>query len=361
MKMFESLKNIFSPKAKAIEISETSLVHLPENESVIAVIPESLATQTIEFVPAQPVEPIWMEESYLRDEAVIFGLSGANADEKLAMIRYFFEEKTADNKQIIDQQEEKIGELNMWINQREDRITKLETQIEELKNKVFSEEHHLLRTIIGLCLSIGMAVGNYFLIEESLRGSFEAYRLVALGVFLAGMFNLFARVSLFHEENPQSIWRRTLEEIGMPLATSFFIFAQVVQTKPLMQAFALWAFVFGLFLFSGKLLLGNLTLLRTDFTVYNRRNQLATDKVKKVSEWETEITKLKADIEKYREEKQEILPELTQLTSANNKFNARRDRLIKLFESEFQLAVRYRNRLSGKEIQGIIGAEEIKI
>jgi regulator of replication initiation timing len=112
--------------------------------------------------------------------------------------------------------------------------------------------------------------------------------------------------------------------------------------------------VFALFVFSGKLLLGNLTLLRTDFTIYRRRNQLDIDKIKKVSEWENEIIKLKADIEKYRDEKQAILPELSELKIFNNKLNARRDRLTKLFESEYQLAQKYRNKLTGKQIQEII-------
>ena len=120
-----------------------------------------------------------------------------------------------------------------------------------------------------------MCIGNYYLIEETLHPTFASSSLVALGVFLAGMFNLFGRISLFHDPESHVSWQRLLEEVGMPFAAALFVFAQAWQTQSEWQACALFVFVFFLFLLAGKLFLSNTTLLRNDLRVWltNRRIQ----------------------------------------------------------------------------------------
>ena len=71
-----------------------------------------------------------------------------------------------------------------------------------------------------------------------------------------------------------------------------------------------------------------------------------------------EIEKHKTEIEKHRQEKQEVLPELTKLSTQNSKIKAQRDMLVKVFESEYHLAFQYRNRLSNKQMQSVLGGEE---
>jgi hypothetical protein len=118
-----------------------------------------------------------------------------------------------------------------------------------------------------------------------------------------------------------------------------------------LNAWALFAFIFFLFLFAGKLLLGNLTLLKDDLTIYQKRNQLAKDKIKKVKEWEEEIGKHKAEIDKFRKEKYEVLPVLTKAIAERTRHHAQRDMLIKIFESEYYLAVKYRTKLGPKDLE----------
>ena len=358
MSIFDKIKSIFKKSPESSVKTLTTAVEAVEVVSDNAIGFVNIPNENT-FVSSTN-EPDWLiNEDILRDEGVIFGLSGSNSDEKVAIIRHYFAQQTAETDRIIEHKEEKIGELNYWVNEKESLVKELEVKIQNLKNQEFTEQHHLLRTIVGLLLACGIAVGNYFLIEESLRGQFQQSGLIAVGVFWAGMFNLFGRISFLHDDDKTSSWRRILEEIGMPLASAFFVFAQIYATQTALKSWALFAFIFFLFMFSGKLLLGNLTILKNDLSIFQKRNQLQKDKIKKVVDWENEIEKYKIEIEKHRQDKQNVLPELTKLSTQNSKIKAQRDMLIKVFESEYHLASQYRNRLSGRQVNGILGGEEL--
>lgn len=358
MSIFDKMKYVFRGKQSD---AENLPIEVPLTEEVLPT--ETLVeanTLSPTFFTPQNQQPDWLiNEDILRDEGVIFGLSGSNPEEKVSIIRHYFSQETAETDKAIAQQQEEIGELNYWINEKESLVKEIELNIQTLKNQEFTEQHHLLRTIIGLLLATGIAVGNYFLIRESLQGQFQESTFIALGVFLAGMFNLFGRISFLHDEEKISTWKRLLEEIGMPLAAAFFVFAQIYTAKPPLQAWALFAFIFFLFMFSGKLLLGNLTILKDDLSVFQKRNQLYKDKVKKVEDWEKQIENHKAEIEKFRIKKQGILPKLTKLSTQNIKLKAQRDMLIKVFESEYHLALNYKNRLNNNQVKTILGEEEL--
>jgi hypothetical protein len=360
MSIFSRIKSIFANKKG---ILEPSVGVLPASENNATITSDELVVVDIpnaRLSVTNVSEPDWLvNEDILRDEGVIFGLSGSNPEEKISIIKHYFAQQTAETDRVIEQKEEKIGELNYWINEKESLVKELEQKIQSLKNQEFIEQHHLPRTVVGLLLACGIAVGNYFLIEESMRGQFQQSQLIALGVFWAGMFNLFGRISFLHDDDKTSSWRRVLEEIGMPLASAFFVFAQIYATQAPIKSWALFGFIFFLFMFSGKLLLGNLTVLKEDLSIFQKRNQLQKDKIKKVADWETEISTHKIEIEKYRQEKQDVLPELTKLSTQNSKIKAQRDMLIKVFESEYHLASQYRNRLSAKQMKGILGGDEV--
>jgi hypothetical protein len=286
-------------------------------------------------------KPTWLDEANLRDEAVLFGLSNTDPHDKVEAIRSYFNEKTSPYEQKVRLLEEKIGECNYWLDTYDERLETIQNELQVLEEQTFGQQQHLLRTGVGLALSIGTAVGNYFLIEENLAGRFHNYQLIALGVFMAGMFSLFGRLSLFHEGQKPRLWLRIFEEIGMPAAASLFVFAQVFGTMPAFKAFALLGFLFFLFLVSGKLLLENLTLLREDFIVFGQRNTFEKERISKITKSKTEIEQYKNEMDKYRQQKKEILPDLTELKIVLGQHTAQRDRLIRIFESEFQLAQNY--------------------
>lgn len=354
MSLADKMYSLFRKNPPIVQSESTELQAITPTYEIVS--PNEL--QTIETVETLPD---WLEnEDLLRDEGVIFGLSESPSEEKTGIIRSFFAQQAAGIEQRIEQLNEKIGELNLWINQKEDLITQTEARIQHLKEQQFSDRHHLPRTLAGFVLALGMCIGNYFLIEESLQGAFQNSQLIAVGVFLAGMFNLFGKISFLHEDTdnqPVKPWKKLLEEIGMPLAASTLVFVMALVKMPTIQAVALWAFVFFLFMFSGKLLLGNLTLLQSDLDTYNRHRQLRKDKIHKVQEWEDEITQHKQEITQHRQEKQQILPRLTQLSTEHNRILSHRDMLVKLFESEFNLARNLKKSLTTRQLKEVMKGE----
>lgn len=300
--------------------------------------------------------PYWLaDEDTLRDEGVLFGLSESEPTAKTESIHNFFQHQATQHERDIEQQNERIQELNLFIGQKESRIEELRTKLKGLDDARPEGEHQLPRTLVGLLLSIAMCVGNYYLVEETLRPAFASSSFVALGVFLAGMFNLFGRMSLFHDTESRVSWRRLLEEVGMPLAAALFVFAQALQTQTGWQAIALFIFVFFLFLFTGKLFLSNITVLRNDLRLWLTARRGRRDSANNAQLWEEEIEYLDQEINGLRVQKWQVLREQGTSESERARLHARRDMLIKLFESEFSLARSMRGRLSERQLREIRG------
>lgn len=362
MTLTERFRNLFKSPTNEAEPINPSIVEAPRLTTsaagpvLLPSIPGDFPTPSAnESTLVTEAIPAWLEdEELLRDEAVLFGLSDARAEEKVALIRHYFSHRTADLELTVERFNEKIGELNLFIEQKENRIGELEHKRSELEQKR-PAEHHLPRTLVGLGLSITMCVGNYFLIAETIRPSFPTNAsLISIGVFLAGMFNLFGRISLFHDTETVATPRRLLEEIGLPLAASFFVLVQALQQQqPVLNAMALFVFVFFLFLLAGKLLLGNLTVLHRDLRTYTANQQLKHEQNAKLPGWEAEAEQLKREIDDIRAQKWQLMPDLNRAEANLGRLNARRDMLVNLFMSEFNLARKLKERL-GNNVKNIL-------
>ncbi|GAB2537251.1 hypothetical protein GCM10027085_29820 [Spirosoma aerophilum] len=306
----------------------------------------------------QSTEPLphWLaDEDSLRDEGVLFGLSDARPDGKVNQIRAFFSRQTATLTVLVDENTEKIGELNLLIEQRETSISTLRSQISDL----FSSEptpNNLPKTIVSLLLSIILCSCNFYLVDETLRPFFPN-RLIGLGVFLAGMFNLFSRMSFFYEEGTRLSVRRVVAEVGLPLAASVFILVHALQNQATGPAVALFMFTFFLFLLAGNLFLSNLTSLQLDLRNMELNRQLTLDKVHKLPIWEREIERLNHEVDALRIQKWPIVSTLNRLEADIARLNTKRDELVNLFVSEFDLARSLRNRLSEQQRTIILNDE----
>lgn len=355
MSFFSKVKSFFTKKSNEslAEVSSEEKTEIIPNrfEEIVETAPQTIILRQ----PTAEIEPYWLaNEDALRDEGVIFGLSESKPEEKIAVIKTYFSHQTANLEKEVENLTEKIGELNLFLEQKESRITELSEKTKNLDERQ-SAEHSLLRTSVGLLLSLAMCAGNYYLIDESIKTTFpQNHYLIAIGVFLAGMFNLFNKTSFFHEKGTSISWRQILEEIGMPLAASIFVFVQVVESQSFIRAFALFIFVFFLFLFAGKLMLSNLTLIKSDMGAWLDNLRLKSDKVNKVAEWEEETLKLKAEMDELRIQKWQIVNELKAPETELARLNGKRDMLIKLFESEYNLARTYREKLTSKQIKQIL-------
>lgn len=312
-----------------------------------AIIPQLTTELITPHSPfSNPTEPLpnWLaDEENLRDEGVLFGLSDARSEEKVAQIQAFFARQAAPFDEFIDRHTQIIGELNRTIEHYENRSLTLQDQCIGLRNSQLIQ-NTLIRTVVSLIFSIGMCIGTYFLIDVTLQPVFQN-RWIAVGVFLAGMFNLSARTSFFYEEGTRLTGRRILTEVGLPLAASVFVGVQALQTGALGQTIALFVFVFFLFLLAGKLLISNLNALQTDLAVIRTNRRLVQSKVQNLPVWEVDIDRFRREVAAIREQKQSVVAALTHARTELTRLNTHRDWLVNLFVSEFDLARSLRDRL----------------
>ncbi|SKB97813.1 hypothetical protein [Dyadobacter psychrophilus] len=320
--------------------------------------PQPAAADIPEMQKVEVAVPYWLEdEDTLRDEGVLFGLSESDPHEKTDIIHKYFSNLVAGHMASIEQHNERIQELNLFIGQKNNRIEELK---DKLKNPVNNaqREHHLPRTLIGITLCIAMCIGNFFLIRESLKPVFADNSWIALGVFLAGMFSLFGKISLFHDTEVRVTWKSLLEEIGLPFAAALFVFANVITHQTWWQAFALFVFVFFLFMFAGKLLLSNITVLRNDMQAWLNIRKDSRNFADNNYNWETECQTLQEEIDQLRVKKWQILREQSTAETERDRLYAKRDMLVKLFESEFYLARRMKNELTTRQLNLIQKSRE---
>ncbi|GAB3782057.1 hypothetical protein GCM10028818_37140 [Spirosoma horti] len=304
--------------------------------------------------------PEWLaDEDSLRDEGVLFGLSEARPDGKISQIRAFFARQTASLTELADENSERIGELNLFIEQRENQITALRDQINELRDRE-PRPNNLIRTVVSLALSSGVCVGNFYLIDETLRPLFPN-RLIAVGVFLAGMFNLFSRTSFLYEDEARLSVRRILADTGLPLAASVFVLVQALQSQSTGQAIALFVFVFFLFLLAGNLLLSNLVTLQTDLANLDANRQSIQTKAQSLPIWEAEIDRLNREVDALRVQKWPLVTALNHTQAQLTHWNTRRDELVNLFVSEFDLARSLRDRLSEQQRKSILTGAPVRV
>ena len=132
MSVFDKIKSIFNFFFESSsEATSVEAVEITSNDNAIEFV--NIPTDDT-FIRTN--EPDWfINNDILRDEGVIFGLSGSNPDEKVLIIRHYFAQQTAETDRIIEQKEENIGELNYWINEKESLVKETEIKIQILKNQ----------------------------------------------------------------------------------------------------------------------------------------------------------------------------------------------------------------------------------
>ncbi len=339
--------NIPIPVAEILAVSESK-----EEE------PPTVALATADFAITMDGKgealPHWLaDEDGLRDEGVLFGLSESEPTEKTEIIQKYFTQVAAGFISEIEQKNEEIQEYNLFIGQKTDRLAFLNKAIEKQAETRFPQHHFLPRTLLGLALSIVICLGNFFLIQNTLEADYPQSGFIALGVFCAGMFNVFGKFSFFHDESQKANWRTLLEEIGMPVAAALFVFVHSLSYQPFWVSAGLFLFVLFLFLFAGKLMLSNVTMLSNDFKswqeVREERKKSDTD----LKAWSSEIKALEEQISELRIKKWQSLRGQSEAEAARERLFAKRDMLVKIFESEFYLARQMKHQLSKKQLSFI--------
>ncbi|UBM60405.1 hypothetical protein LAG90_07075 [Marinilongibacter aquaticus] len=299
--------------------------------------------------------PDWLQdEDAVRDEAVIFGLTDVSIEEKLKTIESFFAEQTAGASKEVELLSERIGEHNLAMERLEKQVAEKQGEIETYARQT-PKAHQLPRRVASLFFSLAMAMGNLVLIDFVLKNDFpDRHMPIAVGVFFAGMFSLFSGRSFLQNSEERIDFRRVLQEVLLPLSASFFVFVYVWPQVPVMTSWALLFFVFSLFLFSGKLLLENISVIREDWKIWRENLAILKMQGTGISDLREDIEELEESLDAIRVEKWKIIPELNRVEKELNALLSKKTAIVHLFESEFKLARSYRDKLTRAQIKKII-------
>lgn len=334
-------------------LKKASAIDAPKEDSVTE---NPIVEEAPKLPSAEEHElPGWMaSEESLRDEGVIYGITGASAEEKTKSISSFYGSVASPYQHIKNELSEKIQELNLQLEQVNSKYTGLKSQAKFVWSQN-PQSSNLLRVVVGLILSTGICAGNYFLIENGLSYGFPGQsQWIAWGVFLSGMFSLYYNTSLIHNSEKLT-WRRGLEEFGMPFAASLFVFVQVYAHLPWYKSSAFFLFVFFVFLLSGKLLLGGISRLKTELSVLSENIRLKTQKKKVNGAWKQELQSFENQMEQIRIKKWRVVSQLNEAEAQLTKIQADKESAELLFMSEYNLAKKYKDNLSGQQISKILG------
>lgn len=305
--------------------------------------------------------PAWIDdEETLRDEGVVFGLSGEDdaVQRKADAIRQAFALRSAE----VQRRRNALTEALADATAKKDAV---EEEIEQHRAHMSSPDepgitggdapdvapHYFLRYLVGLALAFGLCALNYVLIYELVAPAFEQPWYVAAGVLMAGMFALFQPSSLLYNNDddqgllhdaPAELWKQRVSEFGVPLAAALFAVVWRLQELAWYESSIAFLFVFMLFLFGGKLFLSMIPQLSIV-----TRNVLRDRRIR------SERASRTASIEKLR---RETIPErnadITRLRDALHalpseaELDAQLKRTISVFMSEVELARNTRDRYS---------------
>ena len=127
--------------------------------------------------------PNWLtDEASLADEAVLFGLSEARPDERIAQIRLAFLERTVLVEKRIEQAQKQVSDLNAAIDAAQRSLDELATRPSTTGNgPLFSLAGQ--RLLLRFCLSLAFSTALFFGAEQLLPATLA-------GVLLGGLAGL---------------------------------------------------------------------------------------------------------------------------------------------------------------------------
>ncbi|RYF62860.1 MAG: hypothetical protein EOO39_29540 [Cytophagaceae bacterium] len=211
--------------------------------------------------------PLWLtDEQQLRDEAVLFCLSEARPDEKIASIRLAFAALTAPLEKQIEQHQEAIGNLNLQLDNFESHQLYQPVSVSPSRFGGWPLGTCLVGLILSLVLCAGVYLGTLALVNAQ------------LALLMAGLIG-----------------------VGSVAATLFICQARYRQQ-------------------------------------FSSSSQVQT-------QFQTDRDQRLVDQANWQQQKRVEIDQLYRAEAALNQHQAHRDLLIRLFESEFELARSLRHRL----------------
>jgi hypothetical protein len=302
---------------------------------------------------------VWIiNDGLLRDEGVIFGLSGANPADKIEAIKSYYEEVKASHESFQTFYEEKIGASEKELEDNRSRMKLLEEQGRNMiVPKSTVEGNTILRYIVGLALMIIAVYGSYYIIEYYIAPIYGT--LATLGIFFFAIFSQMVPISSWVRPNdgtvvePGNKQKRIAEfllELGPPfsatLLTGYLIYKQ---SNDIALCIFLSFFLFFLLFFSGKLILG---ISQTVFQQTNKLKAVLKERRKvkstlkkngeEVSDLLQKVQNISIEISGYDEKKRAAIAAIEELTEKSL-------HKVKLFMSEYELAIHFSNTIKNNK------------
>ena len=245
----------------------------------------------------------WIEnDGLLRDEGVLFGLSGTKPDEKVATIRRYYDRDLARVRARRELFAEHLRQAHEARDTIRTSVVTLREQLHDLTVELPLSSHGFHRTLTGL-VSYGLVViANFWLLYEWLRPEFEQPAIVALGVYAFGLLSLFRPRAYLYDDAPADgpdtqrplTWKVAVEEFGIPLVAALLPVAWSWGRHPIGQSVALFLFTLFVFLSAGKGLLSSVRRLSDDFPVLGRNRRARRFARQRATEVRAELTRTEA-------------------------------------------------------------------
>lgn len=312
----------------------------------------------------------WIEDDdLLRDEAVTLGLSDLEElpATKIESIHTYYRAQTFRNEERRQAVLEMRDRLEDQAAHLRERISGLDLRVpgaDQSPPRARPDQAHtaaahspgLLRDVAGTLLALAVCGLAYFIVRDLLGGTFAHPALVSLGVTLAGMFVVFAPVSLIYSTDEArangpwatDMWKIRLIEFGMPALAAFFIVTWG-QAQGALRDVAAFLFLAMLFLVGGRLLLSLLARTGSEInqTRFERRQR------KREGAMHEELAALHERIHDVEREITAVPERLRSIPTADE-LDAIRDHKLALFRSEFELARTARDGRAPKETETVV-------
>lgn len=206
-----------------------------------------------------------INEGLLRDEGTLYGIAGANTQEKVEAIRDYYRIKKAASQTKREQLEKEIDRLG----------TKLSTTLDGPRDVGNGpNESNLIPIFMQLLLYGGICYFNFFLETYWLSPAIHSI-FICVGLYLFGLFSVFIGRSIMYNSalsladekmssGQREKWKIYFEELGVPAVVSLFISILPAHAYPLHFSVIAALVFFLLFLLGGKGLVNTLFRARVE-------------------------------------------------------------------------------------------------
>jgi hypothetical protein len=262
-----------------------------------------------------------INEGLLRDEGTLYGIAGANSQEKLEAIRNYYRIRKAAAHARRDQLEKEIDRLD-----KEVAVTPGGSGFNENQGR----ESDLVPIMLQLLLYGGICYFNFYLEIYWLSPAIHSI-FICVGLYLFGLFSVFIGRSIMYNSASsltdvkldgvrREKWKIYFEEFAVPVVVSVFISVLPAHAYSLPISVIVALVFFLLFLLGGKGLVNSLFRARVESGRWFQT-------IRRKKDEKTRMAKVHA-----------LQEELNSAVSSLEELNGEEEYRINVFTSEYKLA-----------------------